>query len=113
MQIFVKSSNKENSYSITVSSTESGLVMTCSCPAGELGQFCKHKAAVVSKHSAILYDNNQIDTFNKISSLLDKTKLPALLMQIKDSEKELEAMKKNIRNMKVQIARLMRDGADQ
>ena len=111
LAIFVKSSSREEPYQITVSSTiEEGLSIFCDCPAGVLGMHCKHKMAVVLGDQKILYDNEQLDDFHEISKWIANSNYSKFVLELQESEKELEALKKRIKNMKEKIARLMREG---
>ncbi len=111
LSIFVKSSSREEPYQITVSSTaKEGLSIFCDCPAGVLGMHCKHKMAIISGDQKILYDNEQLDDFNEISKWIANSSYSKLILELQESEKELEVLKKKIKNMKEKIARLMREG---
>ncbi len=107
--ILVKSSNRDKPYAVAVSSTEYGLSIFCDCPAGEWGKYCKHKMAVVLADRRILYDDNQIDNFNKVVELIAKSSYPDLVEELRDAEKKLESAKKTVKNQKEKIARLMKE----
>jgi|TARA_Y100000296_G_scaffold84879_1_gene119366 hypothetical protein len=109
--ILVKSSSGEDSYSVEVSSTEEhGITIMCDCAAGEWGKYCKHKMGVALGDATILFDDEQIDSFKEISNWIASSNYPNLFSEIRVVEKELEVAKKNVKSMKEQIARFMRDG---
>ena len=109
--ILVKSSSREEPYSVKVSSTvEHGLTIMCDCVAGEWGKYCNHKMGVVLGDVKILFDDEQIDSFKEISNWIDSSSYPNLFSEIRVVEKQLAEAKKNVKSKKEQIARFMRDG---
>ena len=108
--ILVKNSSREEPYSVKVSSTvEHGLTIMCDCVAGEWGKYCKHKMGVVLGDVKILFDDEQIDSFKEISNWIVSSNYPNLFSEIPVLEKN-NGGKKNLKSMKEQIARFMRDG---
>jgi len=108
--ILVKSSSRDEPYAVAVSSTESGLSIFCDCPAGEWGKYCKHKMAIVLADERILYDGEQKDNFTKVTEWIAESGYPRLVQELCESEKALELAKKNVKNQKEKIARLMKEG---
>lgn len=108
--ILVKSSSRNEPYTVAVLLSETGLSITCSCPAGTLGKYCKHKIAVVLADEEILYDVDQNDGFQKAKVLISESSYPMLIEELRASEKNLEAAKKSVENNKQRIARSMKEG---
>lgn len=108
--ILVKSSSRDEPYAVAVLSKESWLSIFCDCPAGEWGKYCKHKMAIVLADKKILYDEEQIDNFNKVTEWISVSGYPDLAQELRESERELEAAKKKIKHKKEKIAHLMKEG---
>jgi uncharacterized Zn finger protein len=108
--ILANSSSRDEPYTVAISFTETGLSIFCNCPAGEWGKYCKHKMAVLLGDEKILYDDKQIENFNKASKWISESSYPLLVAKLRESEKELEAVKKTIKNMKEEIAYSMKEG---
>ena len=108
--ILVKSSSSDEPYAVAIASTESGLSIFCDCPAGEWEKYCKHKMAIVLADEKILYDEEQKNNFKKVIEWISKSGYPSLVMELRASEKELDAVKRNIKKQKEKIARLMKEG---
>ncbi len=108
--ILASSSSRDEPYAVTISLTENGLSIFCNCPAGEWGKYCKHKMAFIFGDAQILYDDKQIENFIKVSQWISESDYPHLVAKLRDSEKELETVKKTIRNMKEKIALSMKEG---
>lgn len=66
--------------------------------------------AIVLADERILYDEEQIDNFNKVTEWISESGYPDLVKELRAFEKELEAAKKNVKNQKEKIARLMKEG---
>lgn len=109
--ILVSSSSGEYSYHVNVSSTvEQGITIMCDCAAGEWGKYCKHKMGVVLGDATILFNDEQIDSFKEISNWIASSNYPNLFSEIPVLEKKITEAKKNLKSMKEQIARFMKDG---
>lgn len=108
--ILVKSSSSNKPYTVVVSSKETGLSVSCDCPAGKRGKYCKHKAAIILADDKILYDEDQRDSFNVVKKWLSQSAYLSLTQELQLYEKELEVVKKNVSRQKEKIARLMREG---
>ncbi|MCX5869704.1 MAG: hypothetical protein NTY00_03500 [Deltaproteobacteria bacterium] len=108
--ILAKSSSRDEPYAVAISLTETGLSFFCNCPAGEWGKYCKHKMAIVLGDAKILYNDEQIENFNKVSKWISESDYPFLVAKLRNSEKELEAVKEKVKNMKEEISRSMKEG---
>jgi len=117
MQIILlaKSSSQPEPYSVTFNWNNNKLSVFCNCPAGEIGQLCKHKTALLANESDILYDSKQKNQLDKISVWVQSSSLPKLLLQLKEAELEkdriIEKAKKDFSALKHKIARLLNEGA--
>lgn len=109
-KILVKSSSRDEPYAVSVSSTESGLSIFCDCPAGEWGKYCKHKIAIALADERILFDEEQKENFKAVTKCISESGYPDLVQKLRESEKALEAAKKNVKSQKEKIARLMKEG---
>jgi hypothetical protein len=108
--ILVKSSSRDEPYTVIISKTRQGLSIHCNCGAGEQGKFCKHKRAVAAGDASILYDAEQTPAFQKAMRWLNKSDYPQLIDDLAVFEEELEAGKTMVKDTKASLARNMRDG---
>ena len=108
--VLVRSSSRDEPYRIVVMLDENGLSFYCDCQAGERGQLCKHKMALASGDSSILYNEEQSNNYNDVKSLVNKSNYPQLISELREYEKELEKVQKKIKGMKQKIARVMKEG---
>lgn len=114
LKILAKSSSQPEPYSVVVKWSNNKLSALCSCPAGEIGQLCKHKYAVLSNDQAILYDKKQSGQLDKISEWVQASSFPSLLSELEQAEEEkdeaIEKAKKKYSTVKHKIARLLSEG---
>lgn len=112
VELSVVAGSRTRPYRIEVLGQDSKVSVFCDCPAGALGRFCKHKAAVVSGDDSLLAarDEEQ-EAWQAAGRLLAESALPAKLMELRDAEKDPETSKQQIKSLKVRISRLMQEGA--
>ena len=112
VELSVKASSRKRPYRIEVLGQTDKVSVFCDCPAGALGRFCKHKAAVVSGDTALLaLPDEEKNEWEAVRKLLALSSLPAKLMELRDAEKDPEVSKQQIKGLKLRISRMMQDGA--
>ena len=80
----------------------------CSCPAGENGQYCKHRFAILDGAENGLVSSNASD-IQIVQSWLPGTDVEAALLRVRELEKEAEKIKRELSSAKHALARAMRD----
>ncbi len=112
VELSIRASTRKRPYRIEVLGQGDKISVFCDCPAGALGRFCKHKAAVASGNPALLADaEEEKEAWVAAQSLLAKSTLPSKLMELRDAESAPDPDKQKIKSMKMRISRLMQDGA--
>jgi len=83
------------------------LSVFCSCPAGENGQYCKHRFAIMSGVSKdVVSDNaNQVA---EVVGWLPGTDVGEIWEQLQEAEAHPDTLKKQIPVLKKELARRMR-----
>lgn len=89
-------------YEIMVEKIAGSIKLGCTCMAGMLGKYCKHKVAVITSDEKILKSSSDID---KSRSIFSDSALLTLIEDIKDTEAEIERQKKVLKNKKSDFAR--------
>lgn len=80
----------------------------CTCPAGENGQYCKHRFSILDgKTDGIVSENT--DQVKIIISWLPGTDLEVALNEMKRLEVEAAKVKKELSAAKKEVAKAMRD----
>lgn len=112
VELSVQASTRKRPYCVEVLGQGEKVSIFCDCPAGALGRFCKHKAAIVKGDASLLAaaDDEQ-EAWDTARALLGKSSLPAKLMELRDAEAATPVDKQKIKSMKIRISRMMQDGA--
>ena len=105
-EILVKGSTG-NSYTVRIYLEKDGISAFCSCPAGDNRKLCKHVKRIIVGDDSILYDDKQKVVFMKILSHLQKTTIPLLLAELRESEILLENAQKKTRRAKHALERVV------
>ena len=107
---YIQGSSSEP-YEVIVKYSEKKFNIFCDCPAGILGQNCKHKLQVIngdlSKPSKIV--SGDLDKLSSISEIVKNFPIVDALTDLTALEKEAENIKKQISVQKKKIARLLSD----
>lgn len=93
-------------YEVTFIKDGSSLTALCSCPAGEHGNFCKHRLAILDgKSSAIASDN--ADEVRTVVGWLPGTDVAEALSELRELENRGDASKTALAAAKRKLARAM------
>jgi hypothetical protein len=93
---------------IFVKRSESNLSVYCSCPAGENGQYCKHRFSILDGHTKNIVSDNH-DQVKLVQSWLSGTDVESALIQMRELEIKAAQIKKELSASKKAVAKAMRD----
>ena len=93
---------------IFVKRSQTNLSVYCSCPAGENGQYCKHRFAILDGVQKDLVSPNA-DDIKIVQSWLLGTDVEKALLKMRSLEKEAEIIKRELSSAKQELAKAMRD----
>ncbi|NNF51071.1 MAG: hypothetical protein HKN59_01410 [Gammaproteobacteria bacterium] len=112
VELSVKASSRKRPYRIEVLGQKDKVSVFCDCPAGALGRFCKHKAAVVAGDMSLLaLPEEEKAQWADTRALMSQSTLPAKLDELRAAEKDSEVSKQQIKSLKMRLSRMMQDGA--
>lgn len=105
LTFLVKGSTPEP-YEVTFIKDGNSLTALCTCPAGQFGNFCKHRISIIDGDGkAIVSDNaNEVTT---ITDWLQGTDVAAALAEFRRLEKTVGASKSEVATAKRKLARAM------
>lgn len=89
--------------------TKRGLRFTCTCTAGELGQFCKHRAAIICDAS-LASNNLSAADIAIFKGWLESSQIVAFLDSIATAEEDIKNAKKQVTMLKRELGRRLHDG---
>lgn len=78
----------------------------CTCPAGENGQYCKHRFAILNGDTRAIVSGNE-DDVPEVASWLRGSDIEAALRDLADAEREFARAKKRVSQMKKALAQSM------
>jgi hypothetical protein len=105
MKFMIKSKSSGSIYTVGVSENDGNPVIKCSCPAGDRGQYCKHRFALIGGD-----DHEVIEATHDISDLVEfvrGTRLVETIYFMQTKEAEIREAQAGLKAIKKQIARMM------
>ncbi|MCP5149765.1 MAG: hypothetical protein H6982_03360 [Chromatiales bacterium] len=110
--LLLSSSSRPEPYEVTVSVADDKLSLSCSCPAGEWGKFCKHKTAVVLGNVDALFDSRSAEGLKDAQRWIQRSPWPELLTEIAAAERQAAAATRLAKKTKEKAAKSMAEGVD-
>ena len=96
-------------YEVTfVRRTDKNLSAACTCQAGVMGQYCKHRFAIMAGDATGIVSPNTADVA-VVKSWVAGTDVEAALIRLTEAEDQLEKAKRNVSAMKKQVAAALKD----
>lgn len=95
-------------YEVVFSREGSNLTATCTCPAGLVGQYCKHRFNILDGAVNGIVSNNESEVATVVG-WLPGTDVEAAMKAVEAAEKEVERAKKAASAAKKALARVMLD----
>jgi uncharacterized Zn finger protein len=94
-------------YETTFTRSGNNINAFCTCPAGENGQYCKHRFGILAGDSRAVVSANK-DEVLIVQSWLPGSDLEEALMQMAEAEHDYDQAKKRLSEAKKGVARAMR-----
>lgn len=106
LEFLVKGSARKP-YLVTFTKENGNLNAFCTCPAGENGQYCKHRFGILSGSTKCIESNNS-EQVTVVQSWLQGSDLELALIELAESEHEYDRVKKRLSSAKKNVAKAMR-----
>ena len=106
------SSNPEKPYSVDFIKEDERIKIFCSCPAGIHRQLCKHKIELIQGNKKRLHDSNDLEALNQASTLFSDTEFLNHIANYYQKIKEIEKLKKGLKEIKLDLAKKMIQGIE-
>ncbi|KAA0893557.1 SWIM zinc finger family protein [Oryzomonas rubra] len=104
---FVQGSAKEP-YKVTFQKKGANLSAYCTCPAGDNGQYCKHRFSILGGVTDGIVSANELDV-EIVTSWLAGSDIEAALNDVLNAEEQFEIAKLKLSTAKKQLAKVLRD----
>ena len=106
--IFLVQGSAQEPYEVSFLKHNDNLNVYCTCPAGALGQFCKHKINILEGSTkAVVSDNT--DDAEVVATWLSGSDLETALNTYYEVKSELSKSKKKWSLARKEVARVMRE----
>jgi hypothetical protein len=105
LQYLVKSKSSGTEYLIEVYPTDDGPIITCTCPAGQNGQFCKHRFGLIKgeEHELVRSSHPVFDLQNMVSG----RRLEVAINEMVKQERIFQQAQSRLRSVKKSVARII------
>jgi len=107
LQFLVQGSAKEP-YRVTFQKSDNNLSAYCTCPAGDNGQYCKHRFNILGGIADGIVSGNELEV-NIVASWLSGTDVEVALNEVMDAEQRFERAKRELSAAKKRLAVAFRD----
>jgi uncharacterized Zn finger protein len=104
--VFLVKGSSSDAYEVTFIKDGASLTALCTCPAGQFGNSCKHRVAILDGKSDSISSGNA-DKVPTVTAWLVGTDVEAALSELREAEKATEGSKENIAALKKRLARAM------
>lgn len=105
---FLVQGSAEEPYKVTFQKDVNNLSAYCTCPAGDNGQYCKHRFNILGGIIDGIVSDNEAD-IAVVASWLPGTDVEAALNAVMDAEEKCEAAKRELAVAKKRLASAFRD----
>lgn len=106
--IFKVQGSAEKPYTTLFKRSGANLTANCSCPAGQVGQYCKHRINILNGIVDGIVSGNESEV-QTILLWLKGTDVELALKQVQEAEENLEETKKQLNGFKKKLARALLD----
>lgn len=107
VQFLVKGSSPDP-YRVTFSRKDNNITARCTCPAGENGQYCKHRFGILAGSDSNVVSDN-LGEVAIIAAWLPGSDIEDAWVEVKRLEHEAEQIKAQLSRAKKGLAKAMRD----
>jgi len=106
--IFKIQGSAPETYVTTFKKDGANFTATCTCPAGEVGQYCKHRIRIIEGSVEGIVSRNE-EEVKRVVSWLPGTDVEKALSEVRAAEGRLEAAKKELSALKKKLARVLQN----
>jgi len=106
--VFLIKGSASEPYKVTFEKDGSNLSAYCTCPAGQNGQYCKHRFAILAGNLDAVVSENVVDV-KRVAGWLLGTDVESALQDVALAEEELTRAKKKLSAAKRSLAAVFRN----
>jgi len=106
--IFSVQGSAKEPYKVTFRKNGNNLSAYCTCPAGDNGQYCKHRFNIFGSLTDGIVSANKFEV-DIVASWLSGTDVETALNEVMSAEEQFEIAKLNLSSAKKRLAKAFRD----
>ncbi len=95
-------------YQVTFKKAGDNLTALCTCPAGEIGMYCKHRFGILEGSSKDIVSKNKGDV-RIVQSWLPGSDVDDAMKEVLAADRQISIANNNLSKAKKDLARAMRD----
>jgi hypothetical protein len=103
---FLVQGSASEPYTVQFKKSGNNLSAYCTCPAGAVGQICKHRMRILDGDTEGIVSGNETEVA-KAASWLAGSNVEAAMLELRASETRLEAAQKEVSALKKKLARAL------
>lgn len=93
-------------YKVQFRKSGNNLTAHCTCPAGAVGQICKHRMRILEGDTEGIVSGSESEVA-KAASWLTGSNVETALLELRSAESRLEAAQKEVSTLKKKLARVL------
>ena len=105
---FLVQGSAEKPYRVSFNRKGANISAHCTCPAGENGQYCKHRFGIMAGDTTAVVSGNLAEV-EKVAAWIPGSDIDRAIQYVRDAEKSFEAAKRILSSAKRALAQAMRD----
>lgn len=105
--VFLVQGSAPEPYTVTIEQSGGRLRALCTCPAGQAGQYCKHRIRILAGKNEGVVSKNGSDV-TVAASWLPGTAVERAIEAVEEAEEALELAKDEVSQRKKDLARTLR-----
>ncbi|MFV1585554.1 BRCT domain-containing protein [Phaeobacter sp. JH20_32] len=105
MEVVIESASSGNRYKIIIQQENDGISLSCNCPAGTSGGFCKHRFALIGGDTKAVVEAN--GDVKAIPGMVQGTELEAVINRMHDQERAINDAQAKLKKIKKMVGRVM------
>lgn len=93
-------------YTVTFTKSDKRVNAFCTCPAGDNGQYCKHRVRILAGESTGIVSDNVKD-IPTITAWMKGSTLESAFQKVRDAEHQLQQAERELSSTKKALAKVM------
>lgn len=103
---FLVKGSASEPYTVTFTKIEKRLTTFCTCPAGDKGQYCKHRVRILAGESTGIVSDN-LNDLPTIKAWMNGSPLESAIQKLRDAEDQVQRAELELTRTKKVLSKVM------